>query len=97
MPLEYQLNYDPSRLDGKITPIVTEKLGIRFPTSAQQNLSGAALRTPASTNQQTQAFREFAQSARTLKLTFKEYTMNDGIAPRYVKGRRSFRITTLSF
>jgi hypothetical protein len=31
MPLEYKLHYDPTDLDGKIRPIVTQKLGVRFP------------------------------------------------------------------
>jgi len=34
MPLEYRLHYDPTDLDGKIRPIVTQSLGIRFPDIA---------------------------------------------------------------
>ncbi len=32
MPLEYKLHYDPTDLTGKIKPIVTETLGIHFPS-----------------------------------------------------------------
>ncbi len=31
MPFDYRLNYDPTDLNGKIRPILTEQLGIRFP------------------------------------------------------------------
>jgi hypothetical protein len=31
MPLEYKLRYDPTDLTGKIRPIITEELGLRFP------------------------------------------------------------------
>lgn len=34
MPLEYRLHYDPTNLAGKVRPILTESLGIRFPGSA---------------------------------------------------------------
>jgi Mannosylglycerate hydrolase MGH1-like glycoside hydrolase domain len=34
MPLEYKLRYDPTDLSGKIRPIVTETLGMRFPFRA---------------------------------------------------------------
>ncbi len=34
MPLEYKLRYDPTDLNGKIRPIVTEMLGIHFPPPA---------------------------------------------------------------
>jgi hypothetical protein len=34
MPLEYKLHYDPTDLTGKVRPIVTEELGIRFSESA---------------------------------------------------------------
>ena len=37
MPLEYKLHYDPTDLTGKVRPIVTEELGIRFSESASAN------------------------------------------------------------
>ena len=37
MPLEYKLHYDPTNLTGKVRPIVTEELGIRFSESASAN------------------------------------------------------------
>jgi hypothetical protein len=37
MPLEYQLQYDPTKLEGKVRPIITEKLGIRFPENTVIN------------------------------------------------------------
>ncbi|MGB8031805.1 MAG: trehalase family glycosidase [Terracidiphilus sp.] len=37
MPLEYELHYDPTNLTGKVRPIVTEELGIRFSESASAN------------------------------------------------------------
>jgi putative isomerase len=30
MPLEYQLRYDPTDLQGKVRPLITEKLGVHF-------------------------------------------------------------------
>jgi hypothetical protein len=38
MPLEYELRYDPTDLDGTVRPIVTEKLGIRLAEFAHQDL-----------------------------------------------------------
>lgn len=37
MPLEYKLHYDPTDLTGKVRPIVSEELGIRFSESASAN------------------------------------------------------------
>jgi hypothetical protein len=37
MPLEYKLHYDPTDLAGKVRPIVSEELGIRFSESASDN------------------------------------------------------------
>lgn len=37
MPLEYKLQYDPTDLTGKVRPIVSEELGIRFSESASAN------------------------------------------------------------
>ena len=41
MPLEYQLHYDPMDLNGKIKPILAEKLGIQFPAEGQRDSRGA--------------------------------------------------------
>lgn len=35
MPLEYKLHYDPTDLNGAIRPLITEKLGMRFPIAAE--------------------------------------------------------------
>lgn len=42
MPLEYELHYDPTDLNGRVRPIVTERLGLVFGAAGEAAVSPAA-------------------------------------------------------
>ena len=42
MPLELKLGYDPTDMTGKVRPIITEELGIKFAEEAAANATASS-------------------------------------------------------